>query len=46
MQLPRPNHIRLGPMVRPYIWPQKLGAMPRLQPKGCTHKGYLREAGF
>ena len=25
MQLPRPSHMRLGPEVRPYIWPKRLG---------------------
>ena len=43
MQLPQPNHMRLGPEVRPYIWLKRLGVRLRLQPKGCTHKGYLRE---
>ena len=43
MQLPQPNHRRLGPEVRPYIWLKRLGVRLRLQPKGCTHKGYLRE---
>ena len=43
MQLPLPSPIRLGPEVRPYIWLKRLGVRLRLQPKGCTHKGYLRE---